>query len=249
MPEQATLNQNAAADFAHAVAVLAGEKDGGAANAWLAEALACARRAGADPQRFYDRHAGVARALRGSGWPMQLGAAERALLRSYGVGDGDNWSAVDLVRAALVLEALGSLPGAEQVVFLRRLYQKGDVDEQRLVLRALVLLPQAEQFLALALEGCRSNVRAVFEAIACDNGYALRYFPDPNFYQLVLKALFIEVPAGRITGLAQRHSAQLTRMVGDYAAERRAAARPVSHDVQCLLAGMTPTFQHLGNER
>ncbi len=243
MPEQANRAKGGvAAGLAHAAARLTGESACGAAQAWLADALDCAREAGANPQRLYDRHAAAARVLRGSGWPTHLGTSERTLLCSGGVADADKWRVVDLVRATLLLHALEHVPRFTHADFVRRLYQKGDVDEQGLVLRSLVLLPQPEQFVAVALEGCRSNVRAVFEAIACDNSYAWRHFPDPNFHQLVLKALFMEVPAGRIAGLAQRRSEQLTGMVSAYAAERRAAARTVSDDVQCLLAGGIPIF-------
>jgi hypothetical protein len=211
--------------------------DGEARRAWLANAVAAARNAASAPQRFYNRHASAARAL--CLMMPQPCEAGRELLRFYGVRDADHWSTVDFVRAKLLLEALASLPGEQHETFVRRLYQQGDVAEQRLLLRTLVLCPRPLQFLALAQEGCRSNVRDVFEAIACDNAYAWRHFPDMNFYQLVLKALFIGVSVGRIVGLAERRSAQLTRMVGEYAAERRAAARVVSDDVTSLLADAT----------
>jgi hypothetical protein len=51
---------------------------------------------------------------------------------------------------------------------------------------------------------------------------------------MVLKALFLDVPLARIIGLDGRRTPDLTRMARDYAAERRAAGRPVSADLMRL---------------
>lgn len=58
-----------------------------------------------------------------------------------------------------------------------------------------------------------------------------RHFPDLNFNQMVLKAVFTGVPVSRIVGLAARASSDLARMAEAYASERRAAGRPVPSDV------------------
>jgi len=55
--------------------------------------------------------------------------------------------------------------------------------------------------------------------------------PERNFNQLVLKALFNGVALSRIVGLSGRLNAELTRMAGDYADERRAAGRAVPADI------------------
>ena len=61
------------------------------------------------------------------------------------------------------------------------------------------------------------------------------HFPESSFNQMVLKAIFIEVPVGRILGLEDRITPELRRMAADYASERRAAARSVPEDVAYLL--------------
>ena len=61
------------------------------------------------------------------------------------------------------------------------------------------------------------------------------HFPDLNFNQLVMKAIFIEAPVARIEGLAARRNADLARMARDYASERRAASRTVPPELALVL--------------
>jgi len=56
---------------------------------------------------------------------------------------------------------------------------------------------------------------------------------------MLLKALFLDVSLARIIGLDGRRTPELERMACDYAAERRAAGRPVSDDL-AHLAGECP---------
>ena len=116
----------------------------------------------------------------------------------------------------------------------RELFRRGDVRERQAVLRALSLLPGRAAHLELAIDACRTNVVSVFEAIACDNPYPAEQFPDPAFFQMVLKALFIGAPVARIAGLAQRTTAELERMVEAFASERRAAGRAVPDDAKLV---------------
>jgi hypothetical protein len=114
-------------------------------------------------------------------------------------------------------------------------YEQGDAGEQRSWLRGVRLLPGPERFLALVIDACRTNILPNFEAVACENPYPARYFPERNFNQLVLKALFNNVAIARIVGLGERANPELARMAGDYAAERRAAGRPVPGDIELAM--------------
>jgi hypothetical protein len=76
----------------------------------------------------------------------------------------------------------------------------------------------------------------VFEAIAAENPYPATHFPDPNLNQMELKAVFVEVAVDRIQGLDERITPELARMAEDYAAERRAAGRPVPADVDHIVS-------------
>jgi hypothetical protein len=148
-----------------------------------------------------------------------------------------HWTLTDWIRAALVLRALRSVEVAAQPAVVQRLFEGGELGEQESLLRILEVLPLPSRYVETALLGCRTNARRVFEAIACDNAYPERHFSERSFNQMVLKAIFIEVPVARIEGLARRRGAELERMARDYASERRAAGRPVPADVDVVLAG------------
>ncbi len=133
-------------------------------------------------------------------------------------------------RAALLLATCAARSADDQRRLVEQLIRRGEIRERQAVLRVLTALPGPERFVALAIDACRTNVTTVFGAIACDNEFPERWFPDPAFAQMVLKALFIGVPVARIRGLAARTTDELVRMVEAFASERRAAGRDVPHD-------------------
>lgn len=110
-------------------------------------------------------------------------------------------------------------------------YEQGDAREQQSWLRGLPWLPEPQRFLSQAIDACRTNILPLFESIACENPFPARFFPERNFNQLVLKALFNAVPLARIVGLDERANRDLSRMARDYADERRAAGRSVPADI------------------
>jgi len=132
----------------------------------------------------------------------------------------------EVARVALALTA----PDAAT-----ELYIQGDQREKQAVLRALPLLPNPAQFSELGVESVRSSVQTVFEAIACESSFPADHFSDAQFNQLVLKALFNEVPISRILGLERRVQPELIRMVQGFSAERRAAGRSVPADIDVII--------------
>ena len=138
-------------------------------------------------------------------------------------------------RAALVLFALERLPAEEHVEFIDELFMRGDSREQEALLRTLSMIPNPGRFLATAVEACRGNVQTVFEAIACENPYPGCYFPESNFDQLVLKAIFTGVSLQRIVGLPDRITPALKSMASDHIKERTAAGRPVHEDIALIM--------------
>jgi hypothetical protein len=144
----------------------------------------------------------------------------------------DRWSIDDAVRAVLLLDRAAATSDPDACAVAAVLcYEQGDAREQQSWTRAVSLLPKPEQYAALVIDICRTNILPLFEAVACDNPYPARYFPDRNFNQVVLKALFNSVPLGRIVGFASRRNAELVRMAGDYKREREAAGRTVPADI------------------
>jgi hypothetical protein len=163
--------------------------------------------------------------------PLSLSAAEKngaaQLLPDV---QFDHWTLEDAGRAALLLSAATARPDS----FVRAAtdcYDQGDSAEQQSWLKSTALLPEPDQLLAIVIDACRTNILPLFEAIACENPFPARHFPERNFNQMVLKALFNKVALSRITGLAGRRNADLTRMAADYASERRAAGRMDPTDI------------------
>jgi hypothetical protein len=151
-----------------------------------------------------------------------------------------HWTLTDWMRAAMLARALGAVRPREQAAALQKLFETGELGEQESILRTLALWPDPARFIEIGLLGCRTNARRVFEAIACDNAYPERHFPELAFNQMVLKAIFIEVPVARIEGLERRNGPELARMARGYASERRAAGRPVPSDIALILGETSP---------
>lgn len=143
----------------------------------------------------------------------------------------------ELGRTVLLLCSCEYLAPEDQAEFIDALYARGDNAEREALLRTLSLLPEPDRVLPTAVEACRSNVRTVFEAIACENSYPVRHFPELNFNQMVMKAIFLGVPLRRIVGLFHRIAPVLVRMVEDYVREQTVAGRPVPDDIQLITSG------------
>jgi hypothetical protein len=149
----------------------------------------------------------------------------------------DRWTLEDAAREIFLLARADVVPGQAFEEDARACYELGDAREQESWLRGAILLPGPERFLMLVIDACRTNILPLFEAVACENPFPSLYFPERNFNQVVMKALFNGVRLERIVGLGARSNAELTRMATDFAAERRAAGRPVPADIGLAMAG------------
>jgi hypothetical protein len=188
---------------------------------WLAGCCAAA----ADPAAVLRAFPAVGRRL-GRG-PLTPGPGAELDLHMWTVDDAGRVRLLQAAGAALDRPALAAL--------LDRLYAHGDAAERRGVLRAVGLLPLADEGLPLLRDALRSNdVRLVAAAVA--GGYAAR-LPAADFDQAVLKCLFVGVPLAGVATLAERAGPRLARMVADFARERVAAGRDVPADAWLVLAG------------
>ncbi|XXX78550.1 EboA domain-containing protein [Sorangium sp. So ce134] len=186
-----------------------------------------------DRDHFLSTFTAAARALGKA--PLALRAEEReALEAAWAAKAVEGWRMDELGRATMIALISRRLPATELEPLLWTCYQQGDSRERQALLRALPFVTGAERFLPLAVDACRTNELPVFEAIACENRYPAAYFPDLNFNQMALKAMFLGVALARIVGLEERRSSELARMADDFASERRAAGRSVPADIGLL---------------
>ncbi len=162
-----------------------------------------------------------------AGVPLDPGPDELCLLSAGIPGwDTSRWSLLETLRIALLL-ASPDMEGDAFPIVLEHCFRFADHGESCTLYRALALLPGGERFVWRAGEGCRSNMRSVFEAVACDSPYAAQHFDEVAWRQLVIKAVFIDVPLWRIDGIDRRLSPELARMALDLADERCSAGRNV----------------------
>lgn len=141
--------------------------------------------------------------------------------------DPSDWTIDQSARVALLLA------GAAEA-FDRRLSKlcaTGDVGELVTLYQALPLYPNPEGLTSRAAEGLRSNVVAVFQAVAHKNPFPRDHFSDAAWNQMVLKALFIGSTLLPILGLDARANEALAATMIDYAHERWAAGRAVNPEL------------------
>ncbi|MFI6638128.1 EboA domain-containing protein [Streptomyces sp. NPDC050504] len=195
---------------------------GGAARAWLDEALAEAAHA-------------AAAATTPESDPNPYTAAPPWELRYASAGRDCGQEHADSVRAALLQEARADLPT------LTRLYRQGTAAERRAVLLALARLPAlGATALPLVEDALRTNDTTLIAAAV--GPYATAHLPSHAWRHAVLKCLFTGVPVDAVHGLPDRapDDAELARMLQDFARERTAAGRAVPDDLHRALALTAP---------
>jgi hypothetical protein len=184
----------------------------GAARAWLDQAL---DEAAAHP----GTHGPV------SVWELRLAEAGRRCGPEH----------ADAVRV-LVLHAARADPDT-----LARVYARGTAAERRAVLHALPHLVPGPEALPLVEDALRTNDTRLLAAAL--GPYAARHLAAHDWRHAVLKCLFTGVPVDAVADLERRAhgDGELARMLGDYAAERTAAGRPVPEDLHRVLTLTDPT--------
>lgn len=188
---------------------------------------------GVDSTRFGVLLSGLSRSVRPRPLEPSPASVERMgeLVEDF---DPERWNTLEAARV-LLITALPDQGGSGFAQILEDAFTYADEGELCALLKALPLVEGPERFLWRAGEGCRSNMRSVFESAACDSPYAAQHFDDVAFKQAVLKALFVGAPLWRIRGLDGRLSEDLARMALDYVDERRSAGRPVPRELWLCL--------------
>jgi hypothetical protein len=166
------------------------------------------------------------------GAALGLGRGERRTLRTAGVyWRLGAWAVDDAARAVWWLRACELRIGEW---LMERRWRLGDVRQRIALLRALPLAPEPSDWLALAIQARQGAVRAVFEALACDNPYPATHFHDVHFEDMVLAALAADLPMRRIIGLRRRRTTRLGLEAARHVAARRASGQRVPADMQRL---------------
>lgn len=167
--------------------------------------------------------------------PLAPTAAERAEAAKQVEGlEIERWTLLETMRVALILSRK-DLANASAVAAMESAFQYADEGELCALYRSLALWPEPKRFAARAAEGCRTNMRSVFEAVACDTPFPAKCFDELAFNQCVVKSIFVGAPLWRVWGLDGRLNPELARMALDLADERRSAARPVQHELWLAL--------------
>ena len=113
------------------------------------------------------------------------------------------------------------------VINLNQWIKVADDEEKASLARGLVLLDDKGENIESIIELTRTNSLDLFSALTLNNAYPAKYFPELNFNQLVLKALFSKLNIALIVDLPARKNKELSRMTKDYEQELINANRPV----------------------
>jgi len=196
------------------------------ARTWLADAVQRLRNGG--DSDLYRSVSLVTRRIGKADLALSAAEMKQANVARAGWDPGD-WSLDQAARIYLLL-----VSGTDGATFLRRLDQlcnTADVGELVAFYRGLPLYPDQPRYVLRAAEGIRTNMKAVFEAVAHRNPYPAEQLSEPAWNQMVLKTLFIGSTLHPIVGLDRRANPVLARMACNYAHERWAAGRPISPEL------------------
>lgn len=166
--------------------------------------------------------------------PLQVSEEEKSQAEALVPGfEPAIWNSLQTARTILML----SFPQEKEKWFaaINQLFETGDMYEQQALYAALPLMPYPEDLLPRAIDGCRTNMTLIFDAIALNNPYPAKYFPEANWNQLVLKSIFMQRPLYRIQKLDERRNPALADIASDFAHERWAAGRSVMPELWRLV--------------
>ncbi|MDH6180634.1 hypothetical protein M2152_000816 [Microbacteriaceae bacterium SG_E_30_P1] len=146
----------------------------------------------------------------------------------------------DAARATLVVELSGVLDDSAFAAAVTSLYEQGDNEVKRGVLRGLNELaaedelpaPVAAAGVALVHDAFRANdPRLVASGMGA---FAGRHLDQDTWRQGVIKLVFMDVPFTAVARLDERRDDELERMARDLVRERSSAGRVITTDLSTL---------------
>ncbi len=141
--------------------------------------------------------------------------------------DPTHWRHDELARLAIML----SLPGSRSYDIIDPMFATADMSELVALYKGLYFLEDRERYVDRAIDGIRTNMSPVFDAIALHSKMPYDYFNESAWNQMVLKAIFMARPIYRIHGLDERRNQALAQIAQDFAHERWAAGRKVTPEL------------------
>ena len=191
---------------------------------WLADVIE--RVAGGAPDRYFFTRFSMAQRRLGKG-DLPLEAVDYAQAQELRPGWDPTGLTCDQAARAAIATALPSDDEASWLGRLDRLFGAADVGESVALYRCLPLMERPAALAARCAEGVRTNIRAVFEAVAHRNPFPAEQLDEGAWNQMVLKAIFVGSELRLIQRLDERANERLAGMLRDFAHERWAAGRDV----------------------
>lgn len=138
-----------------------------------------------------------------------------------------HWTIDRLCRVWLLMH-IDAVDERQYVQAIEFFFLAAEMTELVALYSSLPLFAYPELWRSRCIEGIRSNIGDVLQAIMCLNPYPSEQLNEQAWNQMVLKAFFTEKPVHQIIGLNERANPQLANTLADYADERFAAGRPVN---------------------
>jgi hypothetical protein len=138
----------------------------------------------------------------------------------------ESWDLLQTARTILIL----SMHREDESLWFKtmnQLFETGDMQELKSLYAALPVLPFQEKLVERAMEGLRTNITMVFDAVALDNPYPSEFLDERAWNQMLLKAVFMQRPLFLIQNADERANENLASILIDFAHERWAAGRDV----------------------
>lgn len=164
---------------------------------------------------------------------LQLSPAQiQTIYLKYPEFNIENWTLDQLCRFSLLMYY-----SLLSVKSLTKLISVADTREQISIFKSITYLENASHFTPIVVNGIRTNIVDIFDAIALKNPFAASYFSQDEWNQMILKAVFMERPIYQIKNIDQRKNEKLAHILFDYARERWAASRRVTPELWRMISG------------